>query len=197
MIRRPPISTLLPYTTLFRCPASFKRLLGGALWLRRASLPEDPPSFRGPMFARSELNNLRSSAAGFLVKTELIPRRIGEYRKCAHACADIRTKRQNAPPCSLDPLERIGDSIHHDIGPCPFVSSPIALLDPCAAHSAGVIEGELTVPTSPDLPAENAAVEVRRRFGRLRRYLEITDLAVGHLVSNIRKAVERRLTNRA
>src|SRR2546425_10463556 len=59
MIRRPPISTLLPYTTLFRCPASFKRLLGGALWLRRASLPEDPPSFRGPKFARSELNNLR------------------------------------------------------------------------------------------------------------------------------------------
>src|SRR5256712_13160985 len=80
----------------------------------------------------------RSSAAGLLVKTELIPRRIGEYRKCAHACADIRTRRQNAPPCSLDPLERIGDSIHHDIGPCPFVSSPIALLDPCAAHSAGV-----------------------------------------------------------
>src|SRR3989442_9314947 len=62
----------------------------------------------------------RSSAAGFLVKTELIPRRIGEYRKCAHACADIRTRRQNAPPCSLDPLERIGDSIHHDIGPCPL-----------------------------------------------------------------------------
>src|SRR2546428_5707188 len=95
-------------------PVSFKRLLGGA--------------WAAP----------RSSAAGFLVKTELIPRRIGEYRKCAHACADIRTRRQNAPPCSLDPLERIGDSIHHDIGPCPFVSSPIALLDPCAAHSAGV-----------------------------------------------------------
>src|SRR3989442_7772089 len=34
------------------------------------------------------------------------------------------------------------------------------------------------------LPAENRAVEVRGRFGGLRWYFQITDLAVGHYVSN-------------
>src|SRR4030095_1781846 len=36
----------------------------------------------------------------------------------------------------------------------------------------------------PDLPPEDRAVKLRRRLRRLRRYFQITDLAVGHVASN-------------
>src|SRR6266851_10133455 len=125
-------------------------------------------------------SDMRPSAVSFLIESEFVADRIREYRKRAHAWADFRTRLQHSTTCLLDPLQGLRDAVHHDIGSGPLVWSAIALLDPGAAHSTRVIEGQLAIPTSPDRPAENAAVEVGGRLGCLRRYFQVTDFAVGH-----------------
>src|ERR1044071_8717200 len=70
------------------------------------------------------------SAAWFLVEAELVSHRIREHSKCAHTCADIRTRRQDAATGGLDPLQGVDNDIDQDVDPRPFVRSPIALLDP-------------------------------------------------------------------
>src|ERR1051326_8055782 len=123
------------------------------------------------------------SAAWFLVQAELVSRRIREGGKCAHPRADIRTRRQDPAACGLNPLQGVRNGIDHYVDPGPFVRSPITLLYPGPADVTGVIEGERAIPASSDLPAENAAVEVRGPFGRLRPAFQTTDLAVRHMVS--------------
>src|SRR3712207_8740841 len=52
MIRRPPRSTLFPYTTLFRSPARTS-----------ATMADEPPARRAPTSARSGRNACRSASA--------------------------------------------------------------------------------------------------------------------------------------
>src|SRR2546427_4461631 len=54
MIRRPPRSTLFPYTTLFRSPVAPRRRPGRRSPWRRGSPPASPPPRRRTRSARSE-----------------------------------------------------------------------------------------------------------------------------------------------
>src|SRR5213078_4669819 len=126
----------------------------------------------------------RRSAARFLIQSKLVPDRIREHGKCPHTCADIRARRQDAATRRLNFLEGVGNHVDHDVGPGAFLRGAIALLDPGATHPTSIIEGQLTISTFPDLPAEDCAVEVRGRLGSLRWYFQITNLAVGHHVSS-------------
>src|SRR3712207_7430394 len=47
MIRRPPRSTLFPYTTLFRSPCGHPGRTSRIPWLGRALLPAGSPALRG------------------------------------------------------------------------------------------------------------------------------------------------------
>src|SRR5436190_14735755 len=124
------------------------------------------------------------STAWLLVESEFIPDGIGEYCNRAHAGPDIRTRRENPAPSGLNTLQSVRNDINHDVGPRVFVRGSIALLYPSPAHATSIVEGQFPVPAFPNLPAENTAVEVGGRFGRIRRYFQIADLAVGHVVSN-------------
>src|SRR5712664_2733754 len=83
---------------------------------------------------------MRPSAVSFLIESEFVADRIRGYRKRAHARADFRTRLQHSTTRRFDPFQGLRDAVHHDIGPGPLVGSAIALLDPGAAHSTGVIE---------------------------------------------------------
>src|SRR5437773_9514343 len=124
------------------------------------------------------------STAWLLVESEFIPDGIGEYCKRAHAGPNIRTRRENPSTSGLNTLQSVRNDINHDVGPRVFVRGSIALLYPSPAHATSIVEGQITIPTFPNLPAKSTAVEVGGGFRRVRRYLQITDLAVGHAVSN-------------
>src|SRR5438093_3342752 len=124
------------------------------------------------------------STGGLLVESEFVPDGIREYCKCAHPGPDIRTRRENTAPSGLNTLQSVCNDIDHDVGPRVFVRGSIALRYPSPAHATSIVEGQFAIPTFPNLPAENTAVEVGGGFGRVRRYFQITDLAVGHFVSN-------------
>src|SRR6266480_6634612 len=125
------------------------------------------------------------STGGLLIESELVPDGIREYCKCAHPGPDSRARRENPAPSGLDTFQSVRNDINHDVGPRAFVRGSIAFLYPSPAHAAtSIVEGEFPIPAFPNLPAENTAVEVGGRLGRVRRYFQITDLAVGHGVSN-------------
>src|SRR5207245_11369249 len=121
---------------------------------------------------------------GLLLESECVPDGVRKNSKRAHPGPDIRTRRENAAPSGLNTLQSVGNDVDHDVGPRVFVRGPIARLYPSPAHATSIVEGQFTIPTFPNLPAENTAVEVGGRFGRVRRYFQITDFAVGHAVSN-------------
>src|SRR5256885_2618041 len=121
-----------------------------------------------------------SSALGFLVKPELVPDRISECRECPHVLPDLRSRRQHSAAGGLDTLERVRDRVHHDVRAGALIRRPVALLHPCAAHTAGIVERQLAIASRSHLPAEDGTVKLRRGFGSLRGDFQITDLAVGH-----------------
>src|SRR4029077_4258230 len=100
--------------------------------------------------------------------------RICECRKRAHAWPDVRPRGQDPATSGLNALQRVRYAIDHDVGSSALVGSPVAFFDPRSADATAVVEGQRTVATLPHLPAENAAVEIRGDFGRLRRYFQVT-----------------------
>src|SRR3989442_12025952 len=66
MIRRPPRSTLFPYTTLFRSPASTHRPESTAIWMAAAQTPGHPR--RDRKSTRLNSSHVRISYAVFCLK---------------------------------------------------------------------------------------------------------------------------------
>src|SRR3989442_4570636 len=65
MIRRPPRSTLFPYTTLFRSQATHKLLVETRGFLWRRGLDEAGPALASRIAIERELRNNQRRAAGF------------------------------------------------------------------------------------------------------------------------------------
>src|SRR5438477_1186739 len=139
-----------------------------AMWSR--ALLNAPPASSVSWAALG--GRLHRSTGGLLVESEFVPDGIREYRKCTQPGPDIRTRREHTAPSGLNTLQRVRNDIDHDVGPRVFVRGSIALLHPRPAHATSIVEGQFTVPSFPDLPAENTAVEVGGGFGRVRRYFQ-------------------------
>src|SRR6185369_11470541 len=114
------------------------------------------------------------------VEPELIADRIGKDGKCPHVRPDVRARRDDFAARLLDPFQRFGDAVDHDVGSSALLGRPVLFLDPRPAHTSRVIEGQVAVSAFPDLPSEDLGVEARGVLGTVRRDFEITDLAVGH-----------------
>src|SRR5207249_11945408 len=80
----------------------------------------------------------------------------------------------------LNPFQRLGNAVDHDVGPSALIGRPIAFLHPCSAHTPCVIERQVPIPALTHLPAKDVRVEARRIFGAVGWDLEVTDLSVGH-----------------
>src|SRR5258706_252989 len=106
------------------------------------------------------------SASRFLIQAELIADGIREHGERAHPGPDVSPRRQDSTTSGLNPLQGVRNDIYHDVGARWFVWGPIALLHPGAAHAGRVIEVERDIPPAPDLPAEEAAIQVGGRLGR-------------------------------
>src|SRR6185436_6267889 len=131
--------------------------------------------------ARFEVRAAHSLSPWLLVQSEFGSRRIRENGKCARTWGDVCSWRQHPAARCFDLCERVRNIIHHDVHARPFVWRSVALLHPCAAHAARVVERERTVATLSHGPAKDAAIEAGRRFCRYRWDFKVTDLAVGHI----------------
>src|SRR5688572_33419250 len=80
MIRRPPRSTLFPYTTLFRSPGAHRRRHPGGHRSRRAAAqqPDRVPARRGP---RSEEHTSELQSQSNLVCRLLLEKKKKNYKK--------------------------------------------------------------------------------------------------------------------
>src|SRR6185295_15025944 len=131
--------------------------------------------------ARFEVRAAHSLSPWLLVQSEFGARGIRENGKCARTWGDVCSWRQDHATCSLDLFESVRNIIHHNVYACLFVWSSVALLHPCSANAACVVECKLTVATLSHGPTKNAAIEAGGCFRRYCWNFKVTDLAVGHI----------------
>src|SRR2546430_6754084 len=87
MIRRPPRSTLFPYTTLFRSPAqaAVEAVEAGADMLIISSLPEEQAAAYDAIVARSEGTRLNSSHSQISYAVFCLKKKKRARRRCRRA----------------------------------------------------------------------------------------------------------------
>src|SRR4029078_3092152 len=98
-------------------------------------------------------------ALRLFVYSEFGARRIRENGKCAGTWGDVCSWRPPLATRTLDLCESVRNIIHHNVYACLFVWSSVALLHPCSANAACVVERKLTVATLSHGPPKNAAIE--------------------------------------
>src|SRR5262245_33792804 len=131
-------------------------LMGGDDWLLPAASIGSTPR----LDASAARKPMTISALRFFVQTELVPDWIREGGERAHARADLLAWCEHATARALHLLQRVRDGVHHDVDAGALVGRAIAFLHPGSAHGAGVVKGQLAVAARPDLPTEDAAVEI-------------------------------------
>src|SRR5258706_9333354 len=92
MIRRPPRSTLFPYTTLFRSPVSQRLTIVESAPMSSASLLCDHPFFSRSCRRRSEEHTSELQSLTNLVCRLLLEKkkhREGAVGSCCHGCASV------------------------------------------------------------------------------------------------------------
>src|SRR5258708_21821344 len=81
MIRRPPRSTLFPYTTLFRSPACSR---ANPTFMARSFASKDRPAFFGPSAARKTLARSEEHTSELQSPDHLVCRLLLEKKKKQH-----------------------------------------------------------------------------------------------------------------
>src|SRR5204863_1940105 len=153
--------------------AKFYRFALRAFTLRPLRSNPDASGFVGGQ----DNNNL---PVRLLVKSELVTDRIGKDSEGAHLPPNLFARRGHLPATLLNLLQRLRDAVHHDVSPSALIGCSIAFFDPGATHTAGVIEGQVSVAALPHFPTENLRVELRGVLGAIGWNFKITNLPMGH-----------------
>src|SRR6185312_8624259 len=121
-----------------------------------------------------------SLATRFLIQAELVADGIRKSGERAHVGTNLLARPYYPATGGFDLIQRRRNTVDHDVHAGSLIRRVVFFLDPGPAHTAGVIERQVTVAALTNVPTENSGIELGRILRLLCRYLEIADLPVWH-----------------